>query len=35
MFKGYCFPKSIIVEAVYFKFGFGLSYREIEELMTI
>lgn len=35
MFKGHCFPKSIIVQAVYFKFRFGLSYREIEQLMTI
>lgn len=35
MFKGHCFPKSIIVQAVYFKFRFGLSYREIEELMAI
>lgn len=29
-------PKSIIIQAVvYFKFRFGLSYREIEELMVI
>ncbi|MBV7270746.1 IS6 family transposase [Winogradskyella luteola] len=35
MFKGHCFPKSIIIQAVYFKFRFGLSYREIEELMSI
>ncbi len=35
MFKGHCFPKHIIVQAVYFKFRFGLSYREIEELMAI
>ncbi|MEM7086236.1 MAG: IS6 family transposase [Bacteroidota bacterium] len=35
MFKGHCFPKSIIIQAVYFKFRFGLSYREIEELMAI
>ena len=35
MFKGHIFPKAIIVQAVYFKFRFGLSYREIEELMAI
>lgn len=35
MFNGYCFPKSIILQAVYFKFRFGLSYRDIEELMAI
>ncbi|MCB0382813.1 MAG: IS6 family transposase [Psychroserpens sp.] len=35
MFKGHCFLKSIIIQAVYFKFRFGLSYREIEELMAI
>jgi len=35
MIKGHCFPKSIIVQAVYFKFRFGLSYCEIEELMAI
>ncbi len=35
MFKGHSFPKSIILQAVYFKFRFGLSYRDIEELMAI
>ena len=35
MFKGHIFPKSIIVQALYFKYRFGLSYREIEELMAI
>ena len=35
MFKGYTFPMAIIIQAVYFKFRFGLSYREIEELMAI
>lgn len=35
MFKGHCFQKSIILQAVYFKFRFGLSYRDIEELMGI
>ena len=35
MFKGHCFPKSIIIKAVYYKLRFGLSYRDIEELMAI
>ena len=35
MFKGHSFPKSIILQAVYFKFRFGLSYRGIEELMVV
>jgi len=35
VFKGHCFPKSIIIQAVYYKFRFGLSYRDIEELMAI
>ena len=35
MFKGHNFPKSTIIQAVYFKFRFGLSYREIVELMAI
>ena len=35
MFKGHCFPKAIILQAVYFKLRFGLSYRDIEELMPI
>jgi putative transposase len=35
MFKGHCFPKSIILQAVYFKLRFSLSYRDVEELMTI
>ncbi len=26
---------SIIIQAVYFKFRFGLSYRDIEKLMAI
>ena len=33
--KGHCFPKSIILQAVYFKLRFSLSYRDIEELMSI
>ena len=35
MFKGHCFPKSIILHAVYVKLRFGLSYRDIEELLQI
>ena len=35
MFKGHCFPKSIILQAVYFKLRFSLSYRDVEELMRI
>jgi putative transposase len=33
--KGHCFPKSIIVQAVYFKLRFSLSYRDVEEIMRI
>ena len=35
MFKGHCFPKSIILHAVYLKLRFSLSYRDIEELLSI
>ena len=35
MFKHHCFPKSIILQAVYFKLSFSLSYRDVEELMEI
>jgi putative transposase len=35
MFKGYCFPKEIILQALYFKLRFSLSYRDIEELLSI
>jgi putative transposase len=35
MFKGYCFPKEIILQAVYFKLRFSLSYRDVEELLCI
>ena len=35
MFKHHCFPKSIILQAVYFKLRFSLSYRDVEELMEI
>ena len=35
MFKGHCFPKEIILQAVYSKLRFSLSYRDIEELLSI
>lgn len=35
MFKGHCFPKDIILQAVYFKLRFSLSYRDLEELLSI
>lgn len=33
--KGHCYPKSIILQAVYFKFRFTLSYRDVEEIMKV
>ena len=35
MFKGHCFPKAIILQAVYFKLRFSLSNRDVEELLSI
>ena len=35
MFKNHCFPKEFILQAVYFKLRFSLSYRDIEELLSI
>ncbi len=35
MFKDNNLLKSIIIQAVYYKFRFGLSYRDIEKLMVI
>jgi len=35
MFKGHCFPKAIILHAVYFKLRFSLSYRDVKELLSI
>ena len=35
MFKHHCFPKEIILQAVYFKLRFSLSYRDVEELLSI
>ena len=34
MFKGHCFPKTVILQAVYFKLRFSLSYRDVEELLS-
>ena len=33
--KGHCFPKAIILHAVYLKLRFTLSYRDVEELLSI
>ena len=33
--KGHYFPKSIIIQAVYLKIRFSLSYRDVEEIMRI
>ena len=35
MFKRHRYPKLIILQAVYFKLRFNLSYRDVEELMQI
>lgn len=35
MFKHYRYPKAIILQAVYFKLRFTLSYRDVEELLSI
>jgi len=35
MFKGHCFPKEVILQAVYFKLRFSLSYRDLEELLSV
>jgi putative transposase len=35
MFKHLRYPKSIILQAVYFKLRFTLSYRDVEELLSI
>ena len=31
----HCFPKAVILQAVYFKLRFSLSYRDVEELLSI
>ena len=33
--KGHSFPKSIIIQAVYLKLQFSLSYRDVEEILRI
>jgi putative transposase len=33
--KGHCYPKYVIIQAVYFKLRFTLSYRDVEEIMKI
>jgi putative transposase len=33
--KGHCYPKSIILQAVYFKLRFTLSYRDVEDIMKM
>jgi putative transposase len=35
MFKGFRFPKEVILQTVYFKLRFNLSYRYVEELLLI
>ncbi len=35
MFKHHRYPKAIILQAVYFKLRFTLSYRDFEELLSI
>ena len=35
MFKYHYFSKAIILQAVYFKLRFSLSYRDVEDLMKI
>ncbi len=35
MYKDHRYPDIIIQNALYFKFRFSLSYRDIEELMSI
>jgi len=33
--KGHYYPKSIILQAIYFKLRFTLSYRDVEEIMKM
>jgi putative transposase len=35
MFKHHRYPKAIILQSVYFKIRFTLSYRDVEELLSI
>ena len=34
-YKHHRYPKSIILQAVYFKLRFTLSYRDVEEILRI
>ncbi len=33
--KGRSFPKSVILQAIYFKLRFIVSYRDLEEIMKM
>jgi putative transposase len=33
--KGHCYPKSIILQAVYYKLRFTLNYQDVEEIMKM
>ncbi|MBF4486325.1 IS6 family transposase [Flavobacterium sp. CSZ] len=33
--KAHCYPRSIILQAVYFELRFTLRYRDVEEIMKI
>jgi len=33
--KGHGYPNSIILQAIYFKLRFTLSYRDVEEIMKM
>ena len=33
--KGHCYPKAIILQAIYFKLRFTLSYRDVEKIMKM
>lgn len=33
--KGHCYPKYIILQTVYFKLRFILSYRDVEKIMKM
>lgn len=34
-FKGYCYPKSVILQCVRWYVAYCLSYRDIEEMMKV
>ena len=33
--KSHCYPKSVILQVIYFKLMFTLSYRDVEEIMKM